>query len=199
MDQALVDKAISELRNAYVKGAATIGIVRTATPAVWDWVAGTSSVSNTIVANYKQLGLQILDWATRLKRWATQGKRDDGTAYTWDRWATHGKTLGDAVSYQSKLIWDANPMKAALDAIIHTAKQITPGSDAPMPGWLKLLIGAGIAILGAYVLNSLVSAKREFFPRQPTRQLRGTSSRRFMSRWRQPVEEIDAEFEEVDS
>jgi len=166
-------RAVAAMWGGYLLGAVKLGFVSAGAslpvPALLAWITGTSNVQNTIVANYKTLGQRINTWATTYKESAARGYHLDangapGVQYTWAKWADYGKTLAGEVRYQTTAAWDSSIFVSLLDTVIATAKQVDPSNPSDWPTWLKVLVGAGAVVAGAYVVNSVVQAKRAFLP-----------------------------------
>jgi hypothetical protein len=121
----------------------------------------TSPSKGALAKSYKDLGAQIDDWAGRKYRWASQGKRDDGTAYSWEQWAELGKVYLNSAIYQSSLpVTDgfaANALTAIADFIDSFRRVFTP---TEWPTWAKVaavIAGAGVI---AYTVNTFRASTR---------------------------------------
>jgi hypothetical protein len=115
-----------------------------------------SPSKGALAKSYKDLGALIDDWAGRKYQWASQGKRDDGTPYSWARWADLGKTYMDTILYQSALpVTDgfaANAVTSIAEFINSLRTVFTP---TEWPTWAKVAAGlAGVAAV-AYVVNTV--------------------------------------------
>ena len=120
-----------------------------------------SPSKGALAKTYKELGAQIDDWANRKYRWASQGKRDDGTAYSWEQWAELGKVYLNSAIYLSSLpVTDgfaANALTVIADFIESFRRVFTP---TEWPVWAKVaavIAGAGVL---AYTVNTFRASTR---------------------------------------
>jgi hypothetical protein len=118
------------------------------------WFASEGDVAS--IANYKQLGSQILTWITVDAPLAAAGQKADGTPYTWNDWASFGNDLGSAAAEYANDAWDGDTFTSTLSALADAAKKTasTLGSPTLWPTWMKVGVGAGVVFAGAYLFNT---------------------------------------------
>jgi len=167
VDLAKAQLAIAELRAGYAVGAVKLSIVTVGTPyeMLWNWVVGPTDAQQErdhLRELYRQLGKQIDSWATDLYAYAKTGIGGAGQPYTWDEWASLGNDLADQVVAIPGVAWNVSTFKNAL-GWLKQVKDIAPNPTL-WPTWLKVVAGIAAVAGGAYVLNSVVQAKRAFLP-----------------------------------
>lgn len=169
------DDAIAEVRRAYAMGLAKLDLsqggdtilqgVLTSTPLglLFPQPAQVTGPHGAFAA----LGEQIDRWADSLE-WAQSGKRPDGSAYSMPQWVAQGKTLLDAVKYQSgvavdssalNVVWNASSATAATVAAIpsqvasgvaaaaNAAQKGAQALETPWPWVVAGLLAAGYVAL----------------------------------------------------
>lgn len=113
------------------------------------------------VKAYSDLGKQIDDWADRKLRWAQAGRRDDGTAYSWQRWGELAQVYLDSILYYSKIsVTDGYFANAATAAKEFMQSLVTVFQPTEWPTWAKLAAGAAGLAAVAYFVNTLRGATR---------------------------------------
>lgn len=125
----------------------------------------TSPSKGALAKTYRELGVLIDDWTGRKFRWASQGKRDDGTPYSWQQWGDLGKTYLDSIIYNSALpLTDgfiANAFQALKEFLASLRTVFTP---TEWPLWAKAavtLAGVGaVAYLVRQAADSVRSVRR---------------------------------------
>jgi hypothetical protein len=110
---------------------------------------------------YRDLGVQIDDWANRKYRWAQAGRRDDGSSYSWKQWADLGQVyLGSIQSYTKIAATDsfmANAITSMAEFVESIRQVFTP---TEWPGWAKAAAGlAGLAAL-AYITGTFTDTAK---------------------------------------
>ena len=111
----------------------------------YDMNAAAWATSN-LIQSTKWLNL----WNTTFLAWAYNGKRDDGTAYSWGEWADFGYTLISQANTQANISYDYSYLNSLIATIKQTYKDIATPSSWPI--WAKLLLAGGVV----YGLNDLV-------------------------------------------
>ncbi|MFA6118120.1 MAG: hypothetical protein WC729_29305 [Sphingomonas sp.] len=151
--------AVAELKLAYLKGALEIGanpdnvarlvVLGPAIALLTDFAKNDSQVQ--LSASYKQLGVYIDTWATTMRGWAEKGVRDDGSAYSWAKWADLAKGYFESIRIYTGLAWDVS----TFNNVVTTLKKFeVPGVNVPFPSWAKWLLGGMAALaVGPYVLG----------------------------------------------
>lgn len=109
-----------------------------------------NNTQSTVLANMKTLIGQLADLHTRLLVWAINGKRDDGSTYSWAQWVDYAKTLGDGAAYQAKTGFDSSNFVAIASALKQTA--VDPHLPDGIPWWAY----AGGALCAAIGLSYVV-------------------------------------------
>lgn len=121
----------------------------------------TSPSQGALAKAYRDLGERIDTWADRNFRWAKQGKRDDGTPYSWERWGELGNTYLDSITYYTRLSVSDNYFLNATQAVKEFVESVrvlfTP---TEWPTWAKVAAGlAGVAAV-AYIVRSAADSVR---------------------------------------
>ena len=114
-----------------------------------------SPSKGALAKSYKDLGANIDDWADRKYRWASMGKRDDGTPYSWRQWGDLGQVYLDSIIYLSSLpVTDGFAANAATSIKEFFVSLYAITQPTEWPDWAKFAAGlAGIAAL-AYVYRT---------------------------------------------
>lgn len=150
-----IDAAVSEVRRAYLVGTAKV------TPLTS--LAADDDTGRQVAGAWAALGLEIEKWATKFRAWAINGKRDNGTEYTVARFLEYGRTdLASAITYQSKVAYDASVFRVATDTIAATAEQVV--DPLSWPTSLKVAVGVGVTVIALLAVSQLaggVSAIRK--------------------------------------
>lgn len=113
-----------------------------------------------ILGSYNQLGIDIDKWASTYRQWATDGHRDDGSAYDWGRWTDFSKDLTSASQAYIQYAQDANLVTAYASAVAKTVEDAGALVAAAGVGAAKLFnifdwpwyVKIGAAGLGGYLL-----------------------------------------------
>lgn len=146
--QQLVDDTVLQVRQTY-------------SDALMQLMANGVSPTSQQGIDFNKLGaVYIQDWATRRAQWALKGQRDDGTAYSLERWVTEGQGYASDASYRAGLAYDSSTFARALatarDIPTHLVKDIKAGYEAvtsptQWPWWLQ----ATAAGLGLYYASQI--------------------------------------------
>jgi hypothetical protein len=131
--KAAADAAVQKIERAYRDGSALMG------------AAGPNDFA---AANLRALGPRIERWRTVYRRWAGDGHRDDGSAYSWARWSDFGRELMSAIRLQSGVLlsniaWPTDAIDRALDQFRNLP---LPNLADPWPWWVKAGIGAAVVV-----------------------------------------------------
>lgn len=171
---------VAKLRLAYAAG----GAVQKIFPLDWEDVIGKAlsynwanpmmgSVVGTYLADaikspgkaalakeYKNLGAMIDDLSDRKRRWAAAGKRDDGSAFSWQQWGELAQVYLNSIVYYSKMpVTDGFIVNAGLsikDFFGDLAKVVQP---TEWPLWVKVSVGlVGLAAV-SYIVRTPAAIK----------------------------------------
>jgi hypothetical protein len=140
MDSVTAQRIVDELERQYRAGLVRIGFatgesayvltVGALPPTPWARVE-----TLAVIANMHGLQPQIRRWADVYRRWASLGRRDDGSPYSWDRWDSHGRELAQAIQFHSGEAFATTALSNVLDTAAATIKQVA--SPSLWPDWLK--------------------------------------------------------------
>ena len=173
---AKANAVVSEIERQYRAGAVKVRLSPDAITrflvlgAAFPFVSA-SSQEQAIQKNLQVLGERIKKWKTIYRRWAEQGKRDDGSAYTWERWISFGtEDIASEIKYQTGEGWNSSVVIALAKATAASAKEVAElvekiGEQAKkiapeLPSILKWVAGAVIVGGAAYVLSPLIRLGR---------------------------------------
>lgn len=130
-----------------------VAAVRAALSAAKTRVALIPDPDPAVVKNLGTLQEQVEKWATTYRKWATAGLRDDGSAYSWDRWSKHGLELGEAAAYHAKEGWNSSSLKVLADTAGATLETVATATKIGAPIALLALLVAGLVYLSLFVRN----------------------------------------------
>ncbi len=106
----------------------------------------------------EELAKNFAVWSTLHLKWAMNGKRDDGSPYSWALWLEGGKVIADGAAYVGGVSWSDSEVANELLAIKQTASDAVSPSVWPL--WAKVGIGLGVAAVGGIYVVPLLSAAR---------------------------------------
>lgn len=125
----------------------------------------TSSNRAARLANLARDATYISKLSGDYRRWSRAGKRDDGTAYSWDRWFDFAKDVAEDIMAQSTVddtAWQAAGlaiMATIRDATVLAAKLtvkigdiLKSGAEAGLktPWWVYALVAGGVGAVVAW-------------------------------------------------
>ncbi|MFN7132664.1 MAG: hypothetical protein ACK4N5_11325 [Myxococcales bacterium] len=166
------DALVREVERVYRDGCQRIGFT---TQQVAQLLAGstvttsgwlTSSQQAAAEKAMKDLAPLVVKWRGTYRTWARNGKRDDGSSYTWKRWAEHGeKDLLSAVRTYTSAHYDGSSVRAVLKAaeatVADTAAVVkTVANPLKWPWWVKAGVSLGLGIVVVAVAAPYVKAAR---------------------------------------
>ncbi len=121
-----------------------------------------SEASQTQLATEKAIKVVASEygkWSTTWLKWAMNGKRDDGSVYSWALWLDGAQQIAKDANDIGGISWDsselANSVQTLKDIGADLKKAATP-SEWPL--WAKVGIGLGIAAVGGIYVVPLLSA-----------------------------------------
>lgn len=120
-----------------------------------DWLSTGSQLA--AAANMRALGATVEEWATRRRRWAERGERDDGTPYSVARFLDEGAAHAAAIRTHAGVAYDADVWASLTYAAGETASDVADAAD-PLrwPWWMTAAAALGalwiarpyVAVLG---------------------------------------------------
>jgi hypothetical protein len=156
---AEADALVSQVQGQLLKGAAEIGCApEVALYAFEQWITlglwpdSLSSLSAGQQAAIHNLGTDYRDfekWSTTWRGWAENGQRDDGSPYSWEKWATFADDIGTDAETQTGVAWSGSPIVAGAESVPATVQQVV--TPSLWPSWLK----GGVAVVVALVAATL--------------------------------------------
>lgn len=149
----LISLTVARVKAAYAASGAVIwALTSPAYEAVKSIVAASAVTQQT--KDFIQLGKFIDDWATRRAVWAANGVRDDGSAYTLDRWVLEGQGYAEDAWQRAGLTFDssffADAAVAAKTLVVSVPKDLAAGyaaatSPTKWPWYLQVgVVGVGL-------------------------------------------------------
>lgn len=130
-----------EVAGEVIAEVATLGLW----PDTWSFL---SSAQAAAIHNLKSDFLLFAKWRDTYRRWAEDGHRDDGSSFTWQRWADLADTIGDDVATQAGVAWEGSGVVVAAETVGATAEQLA--SPSLWPTWLK--VAAAAAVVGVLLV-----------------------------------------------
>lgn len=160
------DKLADNLDWQYISGGIKIGLAPDRLKGylglgLLGWLFGPSDNQLSIEHNYGLLGGYIKEWSSTRRGWAEAGMRDDGSAYTWEKWTWEGTEYAKAIPDYIKMSWDYSSVVQFAEMVVQDAKDyanllVRVGAvikdPSTMPDWIKWsLWGLGaVAVLLVY-------------------------------------------------
>ncbi len=113
-----------------------------------------SEASQTQLASeyaIKTVAQEFAKWSTTWLRWAMNGKRDDGSPYSWGQWLDGAKQITKDAQDIGGISWDYSDLNAQWLALQKTAKDVQDPSE--WPTWAKVGLGLAVAgVAGIYIM-----------------------------------------------
>lgn len=123
--------------------------------AIKAWVA--SGVQTQEKIDFTQLGFFIEDWATRRAAWAAKGIRDDGSAYSLDRWVQEGQGYVQDAFYRANLAFNdsffSDAYTSAVSLVQNLPKDLSKLGDPTAWPWY---VGAGIGVVALFYGSQII-------------------------------------------
>lgn len=131
----------------------------------------------SIAKNLQTDGGYIDDLAGRLRTAAETGTTSAGDAYDWNKWAAQAQVVGQDLSYQSKLAWDASVLGPLQQAATATLTQAATTLVTKLEQVGGLALGTLDWLTNPWVLGALaVGAVALFFLPQLTKAAKEVAS-----------------------
>jgi hypothetical protein len=84
---------------------------------VAQYFSNDSANDKNLIKGIKDLNDAIEVWATKWRAWATAGKRDNGTEYTWEMWAYSGEAYTKNAYSYTDTAWEVSPTALMLKQV----------------------------------------------------------------------------------
>jgi hypothetical protein len=114
---------------------------------LFSWTSSGDYAKETNAKTMQAIQLQIEKWASTYREWATNGRRDDGSPYSWRQWFDYGLDLTKQAISVSGGAWEDSswemarrqsmPIEAATTAIKGTVQAAGEASDWLGKQWDK--------------------------------------------------------------
>lgn len=181
---------IEQIRSKYVAGGIKIGIATLAS-GVWAWTFGATS---GIHLQYRNIGIQIDQWSTRLLRCARDGKSGDSDGcfspyrerapgiaaqFNWDDWIKFAEEISRNIDGYTKLAWNSTPLVLAFNTIRKAPEEWHNAAKPENLPWY-VWVGGGLVALGlvGWVTGNVATIASVVSPRRRSLGGLNTKSRR---------------------
>jgi hypothetical protein len=109
---------------------------------LFSWTSSGDYAKQTNTKTMEAIRAQIEKWASTYREWATNGRRDDGTPYSWAQWFDYGLDLTKQALSVSGGAWEDSSWEAArrqsmpVEAVATSMKAVTEDVEAAAD-WLS--------------------------------------------------------------
>jgi hypothetical protein len=169
LSEADADALASEIRRAYREGALVVGfspanIAQFLLLGPAALVVPQTDAQRRLESALKSLGERITRWERVYRSWAKKGKRDDGSAYDWDKWQAYAREdlARETKDLLGTVVADAVFIRFATEVAAKTATDTvevvaTVANPLAWPTWAKVTAVVAGGLVALVVVRPYVS------------------------------------------